>query len=49
MSLNVTKKVTLFKFVFNMEKGKKTITIILEIVKAVARMLRGYFGGNAVL
>lgn len=32
-----------------MEKGKKTITIILEIVKAVVSMLIGYLGGNAVM
>ena len=32
-----------------MEKKNKTITIVLEIIKAVAGMLIGYFGGNAVL
>lgn len=43
------KKVTLFNLHFHMEKGKKTITIILEIVKAIAGMLIGYFGGNAIM
>ena len=32
-----------------MEKGKKTISIVLEIIKAVASMLIGYFGGNAIV
>lgn len=32
-----------------MEKQKKTITVVLEIVKAIASMLIGYFGGNAVI
>lgn len=31
------------------ESKKKTITLILEIVKAVVGMLIGYFGGNAVI
>lgn len=49
VSLHVMKKVTLFNLHFHMEKGKKTITIILEIVKAIAGMLIGYFGGNAIM
>lgn len=31
------------------EKKQKTVTLILEIVKAVVGMLIGYFGGNAVI
>ena len=32
-----------------MDSKNKTIKIVLEIIKAVAGMLIGYFGGNAVM
>lgn len=30
-------------------KTSKPVVIILEIVKAIASMLIGYFGGNAIM